>query len=418
MTQDLDRRLTRIREVGREYNAVTLMTDARARALVRRDEAASDDRPLSGVPFVVKDIIDIEGYRTSAGSNVDIGKDPASSTALLVEALESAGAITAAKTNCQEFSYGLLGNESAFGRAVNPIHTELVTGGSSSGSAVMVAAGAVPFAVGTDTAGSVRVPAACCGVVGFKPTSGAVSVDGVLPLAPSCDTVGLFGRDVRIIASAYAATTREPSKSCVEWSRWAADTSVLSATAQEQADISRAVAALVDERDQGEAFSEDWLRIFRRTAELYRPILKFESFEIAEPLLASQRDRFQPGVLESFVSGAATTRQERDEALAAIPALQAEAENLLGDADVLITPAIEGLVPTWAEADADPRRSARLIPFAVPFNILGWPAIVIPVGRSDRRGGPLSIQIAAPKGQDRKLLAIAADLEQRLAADV
>lgn len=413
MVQHLDRQLTGIQEKGREYNAVTLMTDARARELARSDVAASDDRPLSGIPYVVKDIIDIEGYRTSAGSNVDIGKDPASSTALLVEALESAGAVTAAKTNCQEFSYGLLGNESAFGRSVNPIHAELVTGGSSSGSAVMVAAGAVPFAVGTDTAGSVRVPAACCGVVGFKPTRGAVSVEGVLPLAPSCDTVGLFGRDVEITTSAYAAMSREPSGPCFELSHWAADTTVLSA-AQDQADVSRVVAAVVDEHHRGEAFSEDWLRIFRRAAELYRPIRMFESFEMAEPLLTSQRDRFQPGVLESFVAGASTTRQERDNALAAIPALQAEAENLLGDADVLITPAIDGLVPTWAEADADPRRSARLIPFVVPFNILGWPAIIIPVGRSDPRGGPLSIQMAAPEGQDAKLLAIAADLEQRL----
>src|SRR5699024_6295784 len=124
-------------------------------------------------------------------------------SALVVSRLEDAGAIPVAKTNCQEYSYGILGDESAFGRVINPIDPDLCTAGSSSGSAAMVAADAVPLALGTDPAGSVRVPAACQWVLGFKLSFGAVSVEGVFPLSLVFVPDGLFAGDLGLLSLAF-----------------------------------------------------------------------------------------------------------------------------------------------------------------------------------------------------------------------
>src|SRR5699024_378542 len=201
----VDEALARLDDRGGGLNAITTTTADRARALERRAtvRAAAGERIrlLEGVSFAVKDVIDVAGYPTSMGSAVDTGRGD-HTTADVVAALEAAGGLTVAKTNCQEFSYGILGEESAFGTVVNPRGAELCTAGSSSGSTALVAAGAVPLAVGTDTAGSVRIPAACTGTIGFKPTFGLVLVDGVFPLAHSCDTVGFFALAIDLIRPA------------------------------------------------------------------------------------------------------------------------------------------------------------------------------------------------------------------------
>ena len=182
------------------------MTVDRAKALTAeandRRESGQPPRRLEGIPFAVKDVIDLVGYPTTMGSAVR-SDAPVTASAPVVDRLEAAGAIPVAKTNCQEYSYGILGDESAFGRVINPVDPTLCTAGSSSGSAALVAAGAVPLALGTDTAGSVRVPAACQGVFGFKPTFGVVPVDGVFPLSPAFDTVGLFASDLGVLTTAY-----------------------------------------------------------------------------------------------------------------------------------------------------------------------------------------------------------------------
>lgn len=160
----------------------------------------SAPHPLSGITFAVKDIFDVEGYVTGFGNPVWAEThEPATVTATAVKMLVEAGAKCIGKLHMDELAYSINGENYHYGTPVNPAAPNRIPGGSSSGSAVAVAANCVDFALGTDTAGSVRVPAAFCGVLGFRPSHAAISVSGVIPMAQSFDTVGWFARDPKIL---------------------------------------------------------------------------------------------------------------------------------------------------------------------------------------------------------------------------
>jgi aspartyl-tRNA(Asn)/glutamyl-tRNA(Gln) amidotransferase subunit A len=161
--------------------------------------------PLHGVPIVVKDNIDVAGMPTRLGSAHRARSAACASDAACVSALRQAGAVVVAKAHLHELAYGATGEVNAAGPARNPHDPTRMTGGSSSGSAALVALGVVPLAVGTDTGCSVRTPAALCGVVGLKPGIGMVPTTGVVPLSPSLDHVGLIGRDLDVVAAGWAA---------------------------------------------------------------------------------------------------------------------------------------------------------------------------------------------------------------------
>lgn len=167
---------------------------------VRCERLAVTDGPLTGLHFAVKDLIDVEGAVTGCG-NPDwaASHPPARCDAAVVASLRAAGAAVAGKTVTDEFAFSLEGENAHHGTPRNPRAPDRLPGGSSSGSAVAVAAGEIDFALGTDTGGSVRVPASFCGIFGFRPTHGAVSLDGVMPFAPSYDTVGWFARDAALL---------------------------------------------------------------------------------------------------------------------------------------------------------------------------------------------------------------------------
>ena len=187
-------------EVHRELRAlITVCADqalARARAGV--------DGLLAGVPLLVKDLFDTAGVRTTAGSRIYAERVPRAS-APAVLALEAAGAIVIGKTNCDEFAWGVTGQNPHYGDVRNPRVPGAISGGSSSGNAAALAAGIAPLAIGTDTGGSVRMPAGCCDVVGMKPRLGALPTAGVFPLCPSFDTVGPMARSVEDCAACYTA---------------------------------------------------------------------------------------------------------------------------------------------------------------------------------------------------------------------
>lgn len=189
-------------------NAFTLVEReralARAAAVDARVAAGEDPGPLAGVPVAVKDLIDEAGVPNTAGAGGFPAVVPERS-ATVVARLEAAGAVVVGRTGLHEFAFGFTSENAWFGPVRNPWDRDLSPGGSSGGSAAAVAAGVVPVAIGTDTGGSVRVPAALCGVVGLKVTHGRVSLRGVVPLAPSLDTVGPLGRSVGDVAALYAA---------------------------------------------------------------------------------------------------------------------------------------------------------------------------------------------------------------------
>ncbi|MDJ1009273.1 MAG: AtzE family amidohydrolase [Paracoccaceae bacterium] len=203
---------------SRALNAVTHVHADRARKraseIDRQITAGGDPGTLAGVPFAAKNLFDVKGQVTRAGSRSTDTNAPAGKDAFAIRALESAGAILVASTNMDELAYGFSGENAHDGDTRNPRDPTLSVGGSSSGSAALVAAGAVPVALGTDTNGSVRVPAALCGVAGLKPTYGRLSRGGVVPFVRSLDHVGLFATDMRDLALAYDALQgRDPEDS-------------------------------------------------------------------------------------------------------------------------------------------------------------------------------------------------------------
>jgi len=190
-------------------NAVTAVHADRARARAAEIDRAvtegGDPGPLAGVPFAVKNLYDVAGHVTRAGSRATEADAPAARDAFAIRALEAAGAVLVASANMDELAYGFSGENAHDGDTRNPHDPTLSAGGSSSGSAALVAAGAVPLALGTDTNGSVRVPAALSGAPGLKPTYGRLSRGGVYPFVHSLDHVGLFAGSAADLAAAYDA---------------------------------------------------------------------------------------------------------------------------------------------------------------------------------------------------------------------
>src|SRR6185369_6746574 len=203
-----DECLRRIEADNPRLNAfITVMADEAMRQAREADQelAAGNDRgPLHGVPFSIKDLLDIRGVPTTAASRVREGH-VAECDAPCIAHLRQAGAIFVGKTNLHEFAFGTTNEDSAFGPARNPHDPARSPGGSSGGSAVSVAAGMALATIGTDTGGSIRIPAAACGVVGLKPSSGEVSIDGVVPLSRTFDHVGPLAGSVTDAALVYHA---------------------------------------------------------------------------------------------------------------------------------------------------------------------------------------------------------------------
>lgn len=422
--QNLDDTIAAVESIGRELNAVTSVMDDRAQTLARtsaeRTAAGEAPRHLEGVPFAIKDVIDVAGFPTTMGSRVSGGPEP-STTAPVVHLLERAGAIPVAKTNCQEYSYGILGDESAFGRVINPVDPALCTGGSSSGSAAMVASGVVPLAVGTDTAGSVRVPAACQGVIGFKPTFGAISTEGVFPLSPSFDTVGLFAREVPLLAAAFAAIAGGDAVGDLACDEVGADAAAARGTITVDTGLLGSAGAFAEEgrgwarrnltegqRHCGEvrttsAISDDLNKVFDEGLAIYDIVRRYEAFVLHEQYLDEQGESYQPGVWAKILAGQSITEAEYRSQVAALEEFRASAVSFFDEVDFIVTPAIEGNVIRWDEIDDG--SAAKFMRYSLPFNVLGWPAITLPVRRRPGVGRPpVSVQIVGPPHSDKALL--------------
>jgi aspartyl-tRNA(Asn)/glutamyl-tRNA(Gln) amidotransferase subunit A len=200
----IERTLEKI-EQRSELNAFITVSGDRALSRAR----AGVEGPLAGLPLLVKDVIDTGGVRTTSGSRIYAHRVP-SSSAPTVLALEAAGAIVVGKTNCDEFAWGVTGQNPFYGDVQNPVLPGRIAGGSSAGNAAALAAGLGALALGTDTGGSVRMPAGCCQIVGLKPGLGTVSTAGVFPLCPSFDTVGPMARTVEDCVRCIEVLTGRP----------------------------------------------------------------------------------------------------------------------------------------------------------------------------------------------------------------
>jgi Asp-tRNA(Asn)/Glu-tRNA(Gln) amidotransferase A subunit family amidase len=377
------------------------------------DDSASNDAeaavraalPLAGVPLAVKDLIDVAGAPTTAASRLLAWAPAAERDAECVRRLQVAGAFIMGKTNLHEFAYGGSGAISIFGAARNPRDPSRVCGGSSSGSAAAVAAGMCYGALGTDTAGSIRLPAACCGVVGFKPTWGRVPVAGVLPLAWSYDHVGPLARTVEDAGELFAVLAAEPTawaepgplRCGVAWKYFGAGLEP-----EVQAGYERALAA---------AQSLGWeLHDIELEISEDRRVSNAESWAFHKGWATDHPELYDARTLPRIVNGKKVGVEEYIEARRALERLRERNRELPHGVDVVLTPTSPILPPAVEAFDGPESRTLELTMLrnTRPFNVLGWPAISLPAAPM------VGVQLAAGWGADWALLNAARALERAL----
>jgi aspartyl-tRNA(Asn)/glutamyl-tRNA(Gln) amidotransferase subunit A len=395
---------------------------AAAATTAARRITGGEPMPLFGVPVAVKDLMQVAGFpQTNATGGPKPA--PATSDAVAVARLRDAGALIVGTTNLHEFAYGITSENPHFGFVANPRARERTPGGSSGGSAAAVAAGIVPLAIGTDTAGSVRIPAACCGVVGFKPSFDAIPREGVQALGASLDHVGPIAARVVDAALAYAVMAGQPPRvpdaaplsglrvgvprrhfydplaPDVAWS-------VAAALAAMRADGARLVDVDIPGIEMAAALQFATL-CSEATDALWRRLL-----DHGDMLGADVRVRIEIG---QFMPALWYLRAQRGRA-----ELAAAFERTMRDVDVLVTPTLRVAAPLAGARDVMlGGRATALHPaltgLTLPFNLAGMPALSLPCAPGDG-GIPIGLQIAGRRGEDWRVLATGARIEALLEA--
>jgi Asp-tRNA(Asn)/Glu-tRNA(Gln) amidotransferase A subunit family amidase len=316
--------------------------------------------------------------------------------------LERAGYANVGKTNLHEFAYGVSSQNPHFGTVPNPIAPRRLAGGSSGGSAAALAAGLADTALGSDSGGSIRIPAACCGVVGFKPTFDLVPLDGCFPLAPSFDHVGPMARSVPDCSAMLAALAPgfrpERAVSLEEVEIGVGWTTLADPLVRER--VERAAAHLPRARPVDLPLPEGIQHGFmREVADIHRSLFPERSEEYGDNV----RTKLQR-CLQVTDAEAEASRRSRE-------AYRDAAEYALGDADLLLTPTLPMVAPPADVDELDIR--LRMIQFTIPFNALGWPALALPCGTAED-GLPASVQLVGRPGTDALVLAVGTALESAL----
>jgi aspartyl-tRNA(Asn)/glutamyl-tRNA(Gln) amidotransferase subunit A len=381
--------------------------------------------PLHGIPIALKDLIDTTGTRTTAGSALFQDRVPRED-AEVVRRLRQAGAVILGKNNLHEFAYGGSSLVSFFGDVHNPRNTAHIAGGSSGGSAAAVAAGLCYAAIGTDTAGSIREPAALCGCVGIKPTYGRVSARGVIPLAWSLDHVGPLAASVGDAAAVLQAIAGYDALDTHSADVPVADyISVLREGAKAlRVGIPRA--HFYDDLDDevGAAVEAALAVIGTLVAEVHevrleiptdRAVQAAESYAYHAENIARTPELYQAETLRRIRSGADISATEYIQRRRELDRERRRAHDFFADADLLVTPATPIPAPAIADLKKDPAalRPAELILLrnTRPFNVWGLPAISVPCGFT-KSGLPIGLQIAGSHWREDLVLRLASAYEQ------
>ncbi|MEO3431007.1 amidase [Pelagibius sp. CAU 1746] len=370
--------------------------------------AGRDGGPLSGLRFAAKDIFDVAGYVTGCG-NPDWARShaPAAAHAAAVQALLDAGAELAGKTVTDELAYSLNGQNFHYGTPTNVNAPGRIPGGSSSGSAAAVAGGLVDFALGSDTGGSVRVPASYCGIFGLRPTHGRVSLAGVMPLAPSFDTVGWFAREaglLRRVGQVLLGGARQG-----EAGRWRRLLVAEDAFALATPAAAAALAPLVERLEQRLSRAEK-VAVIDNDPESW--MLRFRHIQAREVIdshgawIAGTHPVFGPESRERFDWAASVTEAQAAPARVARETLAARLAEMLGEDALLCLPAAPGVAPRCEStaAELQSHRGAVLSLTAIA-GLARLPQVSLPLARVE--GCPLALSLIAPAGADEDLLAFA-----------
>jgi aspartyl-tRNA(Asn)/glutamyl-tRNA(Gln) amidotransferase subunit A len=418
----LDRCLQRITERNPTLNAFITVFEQEARAQARdadREIAAGRYRgPMHGVPISIKDLFDVRGSATTAASRVrrnHVARDDAPSVARL----RDAGAVFIGKTNLHEFAFGTTNEESAFGPARHPVDPDRSPGGSSGGSAASVADGMCYASMGTDTGGSIRIPAAACGLVGLKPTLGELPTDGVVPLSTTMDHIGPLCRSVEDAGIVYDAlrggarsnAAAPPASGAVrlgiprDYFLALLDPQVASA-------FDRACRQL---RDAGVALEDVAIPHAADVTTIYLHIVLSEAAAYHAHTLERQPGDYTPGVRLRLEMGRYVLAEDYARALRGREVLMREVDAALAGFSGLFLPALAIPAPAIGAATVrigaveEPVRT-MMLRCTQTFNVTGHPAITLPCGTTTE-GLPVGAQIVGARGDTAALLRVARTVE-------
>jgi aspartyl-tRNA(Asn)/glutamyl-tRNA(Gln) amidotransferase subunit A len=415
--------LDRIRAGNARLNAFILVMEDEARRQAEaadRELAAGVDRgPLHGIPVSIKDLVDVAGTPTTAASRVREGH-VARRDATVVQRLRRAGAVIIGKTNLHEFAFGTTNEDSAYGPSRNPFDASRSPGGSSGGSAVSVATGMALATVGTDTGGSIRIPAAACGVVGLKPSYGETPIDGVVPLSTTLDHVGPLARSVAdawtmhgVLAGAAAVqplAEQRPADIVLGVPRGyfcdVLDTAVRRAFEQ-------AISAL---RAAGCRIEDVEIAHAALIAPVYLHLVFGDAAAYHARTLEAMPERYTVPVRLRLEMARYVLAEDYVRARRGREALRREVDAALVGRNALVLPTLPipapplGAASVEVDGKMEPVRNLMLR-LTQLFNITGHPAISVPCGRTIE-GLPVGLQLAAPTGQTAALAATALALER------
>ncbi|MGA9812224.1 MAG: amidase [Terriglobales bacterium] len=424
--------LARIEKLNPRLNA--FITVAAESALAQAHQAETEIRrggwrgPLHGIPLALKDLIDTAGVRTTAASLLFKDRIPVED-AEVVRRLKAAGAVLLGKQNLHEFAYGGSSMISAFGEVRNAWNREHITGGSSGGSATAVAAGLGYGAIGTDTAGSVREPAALCGVVGLKPTYGRVSARGVIPLSASLDHVGSLGRTVADVAVIFAAIAGYDPADKTSASIQVED--YMAAMGRNFRplriglpkkfffeDLDTEVASAINHAIAGLTAMGAEIRDLELSVPTDRTLQSAESYAFHAESVARSPELYQPETLRRIRTGQKVSPDVLLRCRSDLEQARRDIAAVFTDVDVLVTPTTPIPAPAIAELKQNPDllrpRELLLLRNTRPINVWGLPAISLPCGFTES-GLPIGLQIIGPHWGESRVLQVANAYEQATA---
>jgi aspartyl-tRNA(Asn)/glutamyl-tRNA(Gln) amidotransferase subunit A len=421
-----ERCLARIAEQNPSLNAfISVFADEardRARAADREIEAGRYRGPLHGVPISLKDLLDLRGTTTTAASNVRKGHI-APSDAPAVAHLREAGAVFVGKCNLHEFAFGTTNEDSAFGPARHPVDFNRSPGGSSGGSAISVITGMAFASIGTDTGGSIRIPAAACGVVGLKPGLGEISTAGVVPLSRTMDHVGPLCRSVEDAAIVYDVLRGHgpsdlPQPREVGGMRLGIPREYFLALLDPQ--VASSFDSACDRlRAAGAVLEDVHIPHANEIAPIYLHIVLPEAAAYHAKTLDSRADDYTPNVRLRLEMGRYILAQDYARALRGREVLRAEVDMALEGHDALLLPALAIPAPRLGVATVkvggaeEPVRNITLR-LTQLFNVTGHPAATLPCGHTFD-GLPIGAQLVGQQGGTRELLQVARTCEGYLA---
>ena len=368
--------------------------------------ASADTGLLEGLRLAVKDIYDVAGYKTGCGNpSRTAGAWVSRQSAPAVQALLDAGARFVGKTQTDELAFSLFGQNAHFPHPVNPAAPDRVTGGSSSGSAAAVAGGLADIALGSDTGGSIRAPASFCGLIGLRTTHGRIPLRGIMPLAPSLDTIGWFAADIETYETVGKILLgRDTAKGQFQRAVSIADLDAQVFGVIEKAETERMKAAI----DLPFAPSLPWP--FTATSdELYwcfRQIQAFEAWAEHGAWISTGERELGPGVEERFGFGASIDPRKVNAERVRRLTFQAEMAALVSDGTVLVLPTVPGAAP-YSDSAPDTFKAyrERALHLLCLSGLSGLPQITLPLGSVEK--APFGLSIIGPAGSDIALIRLA-----------